>query len=94
MSYQKRTELTGIIHSPTIISQIVWRKQNINIDISGTKYSGSQCIVSEADAKLVINKIDSEDIGEYCLIVENGSGRARSNSVSLKIKESKSYIIL
>lgn len=90
MKYLKRAELTGNIQSPANISRIVWKKQNIEIDISEKKYSESHCNIGSTEAKLVIQRINIEDIGEYHLLVENESGRARSNILALKIKESTS----
>ncbi|XP_056016367.1 titin-like [Ostrea edulis] len=89
VKYLKRAELTGNIQSPANISRIVWKKQNIEIDISEKKYSESHCNIGSTEAKLVIQRINIEDIGEYHLLVENESGRARSNILALKIKEKK-----
>ncbi|XP_062588713.1 uncharacterized protein LOC134250376 [Saccostrea cucullata] len=85
--YLKTAEITSNIESPNEILQAVWQKEGINVDISTRKYRGS--IENGINAQLVINKMDTDDVANYNLIVKNESGMARSNTVYLKIKEGK-----
>ncbi|XP_062606078.1 uncharacterized protein LOC134267884 [Saccostrea cucullata] len=85
--YHKTAEITGTIKSPNEILHAAWKKESRNIDISTPKYRGS--IDNGTDAKLIIKKMDTDDVANYNLIVKNESGMTRSNAIYLRIKEGK-----